>query len=117
MAWQNAPALNKLAATQLIDKNGAQIWGVDYRGRLHTSYQMTPGGEWSKWLGSDWAGAGYPKQVYELAAAQQHEGQAQLWVLDMKRQLWTIKQDKQGNWSKWQNDWNKPPGSFHFKKI
>ncbi|HEY0379834.1 MAG TPA: hypothetical protein VGC87_23155 [Pyrinomonadaceae bacterium] len=117
MSWQNAPALNKLAASQLIGKNGAQIWGVDYRGRLHTSYQSTPGGEWSKWLGADWAGAGYPKQVYELCASQQHEGEAQLWVLDVKRQLWTIKQDKQGNWSKWQNDWNKPPGSFHFKKM
>jgi hypothetical protein len=117
MAWQNAPVLNKLASSQLIGKNGAQIWGVDHRGRLYTNYQITPGGNWDGWMTNSWSEGGYPEPVYELCAAQEHEGEAQLWVLDMKRQLWTIKQSKDGNWLKWEKDWNKPPGNTQFKKI
>lgn len=117
MAWQNAPVLNKLAATQLIGKNGGQIWGVDHRGRLYTNYQVTPGGNWDGWMTNSWCTVDYPEPVYELCAAQQHEAEAQLWVLDMKRELWTVKQGKDGNWSKWEKDWNKPPGTFHFKKM
>ena len=74
MAWENAPTLNKLTASQQGGNPGAQLWGVDYKGTVHTIYQTTPGGEWSKWLGPDWAGPGYPKQVYELAASQVKEG-------------------------------------------
>ena len=118
MAWQNAPELNKLASCPLIGKNGAQIWGVDYRGRLYTNYQMSPGGgRWDGWMTNSWSFGGYPENVYELCASQQHEGEAQLWVLDDKRKLWTLKQDKQGNWSPWQDNWNNPPGSFKFKKM
>jgi hypothetical protein len=40
MSWQNAPVLIKLASAQLPGKNGAQIWGVDNRGRLYTNYQI-----------------------------------------------------------------------------
>lgn len=117
MAWQNAPVLNKLAASQLIGKNGAQIWGVDNKGRLYTNYQMTPGGNWDGWMTNSWSYGGYPDPVYELCASQQHEGEAQLWVLDSKRKLWSIQQDKQGNWLPWQENWNKPPGNWVFKKI
>jgi hypothetical protein len=117
MAWQNAPVLNKLAASPLIGKNGAQIWGVDHRGRLYTNYQMTPGGNWDGWMTNSWSFGGYPEAVYELCASQQHEGEAQLWVLDFKRQLWSIQQDKEGNWLPWQGNWNKPPGNTVFKKI
>jgi hypothetical protein len=117
MAWQNAPALNKLTACPLIGKNGAQIWGVDFRGRLYTNYQITPGGGWDGWMTNSWSFGGYPEAVYELCASQQHEGEAQLWVLDSKRQLWTIQQDKAGNWLQWQQNWNKPPGNNVLKKI
>jgi hypothetical protein len=117
MAWENAPVLRKLAASQLIGKNGAQIWGVDIRGRLYTNYQITPGGKWDGWMTNSWSFGGYPDPVYELCASQQHEGEAQLWVLDFKRQLWTIQQDKQGNWLQWQSSWNKPPGNTVFKKM
>lgn len=117
MSWENAPALDKLAAAQLIGKNGAQIWGVDYRGRLYTNYQMTPGGKWDGWMTNSWSHGGYPESVYELCASQVHEGMARLWVLDHKRVLWSIGQDKQGNWLDWKQDWNKPPGSFRFKKM
>jgi hypothetical protein len=117
MAWQNAPVLRKLTASQLIGKNGAQIWGVDHRGRLYTNYQITPGGNWDGWMTNSWSHGGYPESVYELCASQGHEGEAQLWALDQKRVLWSISQDKQGNWLDWKKDWNKPPGSFQFKKM
>lgn len=117
MAWQNAPVLNKLASSPLIGKNGAQIWGVDNRGRLYTNYQIMAGGNWDGWMTNSWSFSGYPESVYELCASQQREGEAQLWVLDYKRQLWTIQQDRAGNWLPWQGNWNNPPGTTTFKKI
>ena len=39
------PSSTKLASP-LSGKNGAQIWGVDYKGKLYTNYQITPGGGW-----------------------------------------------------------------------
>ena len=119
MSWQNPPsALNKLTASQQGGNRGAQLWGVDVKGTLYTIYQETPGGQWSGWKGSDWNGAKRPKQIYELAACQRHDGTVQLWVLDMKRQLWTTWQNSPGgNWNGWQENWNPPPGKFRFKKI
>jgi hypothetical protein len=118
MAWQNAPTLNKLAASQLIGKNGAQIWGVDFKGRLYTNYQMTPGGNWDGWMTNSWHQGGYPEPVYELCAAQYSEGQATLWVLDMKRRLWIISQGKDGNWFEWTGPgWNNLPNNVQFKKM
>src|ERR1043165_9421984 len=119
MSWQDSPkSLNKLTASQQGGNRGAQLWGVDYKGTLYTIYQETPGGKWSSWKGPDWNGANRPKQVYELAACQRHDGCVQLWVLDMKRQLWTTWQNSPGgNWNGWQANWNPPPGNFKFKKI
>ncbi|HEX8176145.1 MAG TPA: hypothetical protein VF543_13580 [Pyrinomonadaceae bacterium] len=117
MSWQNAPVLNKLAASQLIGKNGAQIWGVDHKGRLYTNFQMTPGGNWDGWMTNSWSHGGYPESVYELCAAQVHGGEAQLWLVDLKRQLWTIQQNTQGDWGNWVKDWNKPRGNIQLKKI
>ena len=97
MSWQNPPALlNKLTASQQGGNRGAQLWGVDIKGTLYTIYQTTPGGEWSNWKGPDWNGPNHPKQVYELAACQRHDGTVQLWVLDMKRQLWSTWQRSPG---------------------
>jgi hypothetical protein len=108
MAWQNAPALNKLTASQQGGNRGAQLWGVDFKGTLHTIYQKTPGGDWSNWMGPDWAGPGYPKQVYELAATQQNDGRVMLFVLDVKQDLWCISQHSPGgDWTGWQRpEWN-----------
>src|SRR5205807_7461143 len=71
--WQNAPALNKLTASQQGGSRGAQLWGVAYNGRLYSIYQISPGGGWSEWA-ADWAGPSNPKQFYELTAAQQNNG-------------------------------------------
>jgi hypothetical protein len=119
MAWQNAPALKKLAASQLPGKNGAQIWGVDNRGRLYTNYQITPGGGWDGWLTNSWCHGGYPDPVYELCASQAYGGETMLWLLDMKHQLWCIAQDKSGNWLGWQGpNWlNLPDRAKPLKKM
>jgi hypothetical protein len=108
MSWQNAPRLEKLTAAQQGGKRGAQLWGVDYRGTLHTIYQKTPGGEWSNWLGPDWAGGGFPKQVYELASCQQNDGRVILFTLDLKRRLRYISQQEPGgDWTGWHEfDWS-----------
>ena len=109
--WQNAPTLNKLTASQQGGKRGAQLWGVQFNGTLNTIYQITPGGGWSPWMGPIWAGPGYPKQVYELAAAQQNNGCVQFWALDMKLQLWSTAQSAPGgDWTAWSGpNWNKAP--------
>ena len=108
MAWHDAPVLNKLTASQQGGTRGAQLWGVDFKGSLHTTYQQTPGGEWSKWERLDLAGPNKPKQVYELAATQMSDGRVTLFVLDMKQELWTRTQNSPGgDWGGWQRpDWN-----------
>ncbi len=120
MAWQNAPSLlNKLTASQQGGNRGAQLWGVDYKGTLHTTYQETPGGEWSDWQGPEWGGPGYPKQVYELAAAQQGNGGVQIWVVDVRQQLWTNRQlQPGGGWEGWRGPgWNNLPPSVKLRKL
>lgn len=119
MSWQNAPVLRKLTASQQGGNRGAQLWGVDIKGTLYTIYQKTPGGAWSDWMSSGWAEKNYPKQVYELAAAQRGDGAVQLWVLDYKRQIWTTWQASPGgDWNPWQGPgWNNLPNTVRLKKI
>jgi hypothetical protein len=119
MSWQNAPVLTKLTSCQQGGNRGAQLWGVDNKGTLYTIYQKTPGGAWSNWMSSGWTEKNYPKQVYELAAAQRYDGAVQLWVLDMKHQLWTTWQSSPGgDWLPWQGPgWNSMPNNLRFKKI
>jgi len=120
MSWQNAPALNKLTAAQNGGNRGAQLWGVDVRGKLYTIYQKTPGGEWSNWISKDWAPVNHPKSVYELGACQLGDGRIKLWILDMKREIWTVEQQTPGgDWNNWwhgtRSKWNNAPGTF--KKL
>lgn len=117
MPWQNAPALNKLTASQLGGNRGAQLWGVDFRGKLYTIYQKSPGGEWSNWMTTEWAPTNHPKQVYELGACQLGDGRVKLWVLDQKRDIWTVEQETPGgSWRNWwhgtKTKWNNAPGIF-----
>ena len=109
--WQNAPQLYKLAAAQQGGSRGAQLWGVLVNGTVNTIYQTTPGGSWSQWMGNDWAGPGFPKQTYELAAAQQNNGCVQFWGLDSNLELWTTSQSSPGgDWVAWSGpNWNNAP--------
>lgn len=120
MAWQNAPSLRKLTASQQGGNRGAQLWGVDVKGKLYTIYQKSPGGEWSNWMGAEWNPSNHPRQVYELAACQLGNGAVHLWVLDMKHELWTTLQHEQGgDWDGWWHSdnvrWNR--SLWTFKKI
>lgn len=119
MALKNAPLLTRLTASQQGGNRGAQLWGVDYRNILYTTYQKTPGGEWSGWEGPDWAGPGYPKQVYELTAAQLDDGCVQLWVVDTRQELWTIRQHTPGGgWEPWKGPgWNNMPAGMRFREM
>ena len=120
MPWQNAPVLTKLTASQNGGNRGAQLWGVDLRGKLYTIYQKTPGGEWSNWMGSEWAPTNHPKYVYELAACQLGNGRIKLWILDLKGEIWTVEQQSPGeDWNNWwhgtRTKWNNAPATF--KKL
>jgi hypothetical protein len=111
--------LNKLTAAQQGGNRGAQLWGVDHKGKLYTCYQTSPGGSWSDWGGGGWSDPKEPKSIYELAAAQnQPDGRVYFWALDMKRQLWARWQTSPGgSWSPWQHNYNGPPGNSRPKKI
>jgi hypothetical protein len=118
MAWQNAPSLRKLTAAQHSGDRGAQLWGVDIKGNLHTTYQKSPGGVWSNWMGQEWAPTHHPKQVYELAACQLGDGRVHLWVLDYRHEIWNVYQEEPGGvWGHWWHPrpprrWNNAPAPF-----
>ena len=109
--WQNAPQFNRIAAAQQGGNRGAQLWGVQFDGTVNTIYQITPGGSWSQWMGSDWAGPGFPAQIFGLAAAQHSNGCVQFWGLDANQELWTTSQSSPGgNWVPWSGpNWNNAP--------
>jgi hypothetical protein len=101
--WNNAPKLQMMAAAQQGGSRGAQLWGIDQDGLINTTYQETPGGRWSGWVGSGWSGTGAGPQAVQLAAAQQNNGCVQLWAIDPNRNLHTITQQSPGgNWNAWQ---------------
>ena len=118
-SWHNAPVLTKLTASQQSGKHGAQLWGVDLKGTLYTTYQKTPGGTWTHWMSSGWAEKNYPRQVFELASAQRYDDSTQLWVLDTQHQIWTTWQASPGgHWHPWQGPgWNDVPSHLKLKKI
>ncbi|HEV2862585.1 MAG TPA: hypothetical protein VGX48_16345 [Pyrinomonadaceae bacterium] len=119
MSWNNAPRLNKLTAAQQGGNRGAQLWGVDMKGKLYTCYQGSPGGGWSDWGGVGWSDPKEPKAIYELAAAQnQPDGRVYFWALDMKGEMWARWQTSPGgNWSPWQHNFAGLPGPHRPKKL
>ncbi|HWS53304.1 MAG TPA: hypothetical protein VN228_04235 [Pyrinomonadaceae bacterium] len=109
--WQNAPSFVQIAASQQGGSRGAQLWGLTLNGQMRTIYQETPGGSWSGWLGPDWNGNPQPAPFVDSAAAQQNNGNVQLWALDSKLGLWTTGQTSPGgNWTAWSGPgWNSAP--------
>ncbi|HEX8845965.1 MAG TPA: hypothetical protein VF791_15040 [Pyrinomonadaceae bacterium] len=54
MAWQNAPALIKLTASQQGGKRGAQLWAVTLMGKLTSIAQTAPTCNWQqRWSDRD----------------------------------------------------------------
>jgi hypothetical protein len=111
MAWQNAPKLQKLTAAQQGGNRGAQLWGVDIRGKLYTIYQTSPGGSWSDWGGGGWNDPNQPPSVYELAATQSHpDGRVYFFALDMKHEMWARWQNAPGgSWLPWRKNFHSMP--------
>ncbi|PYS49300.1 MAG: hypothetical protein DMF68_10450 [Acidobacteria bacterium] len=108
--WENAPILTVLAASQQGGSRGAQLWGIQINNQLNSIYQVSPGGNWSGWMGTPW---NQSKPVIDIAASQQgaNDGRVELWALDQKQQLWTCWQTAPGgNWTSWVGpNWNKAP--------
>ena len=107
--WNGAPPLRMVAASQQGGSRGAQLWGIDTSGQLRSTYQETPGGPWSGWSGV-WNGAS-PAQLISVTAAQQNNGNVQIWVLDVNNMLYSNAQTSPGgNWTGWTPaGWNGPP--------
>lgn len=68
-------------------------------------------------MGPDWAGPGFPKYVYELAACQERDGRVTLFTLDLKRRLRCITQHEAGgDWGGWYEfDWDGSPEGWRTK--
>jgi hypothetical protein len=104
--WNGAPQFTTLAASQQGGPRGGQVWGIDVDNVIWTSYQETPGGNWSgfaKWPGTVLA--------IDIAAAQWSDGRVQLFAVDPQQQLWTCWQTEPGGgWSQWGGpNWNGAP--------
>jgi hypothetical protein len=79
--WAKAPPLRALCAASRGGSRGAQVWGVNLSGEVHTTYQGTGGGgnwqEWDKFPTPKTEG-----KVDQLTASQQGSDQrVQLWAL------------------------------------
>jgi hypothetical protein len=101
--WNKAPQLQAIAASQQGGSRGAQLWGIDQNNQICTTFQETPGGSWSPWVGSGWSGTGNGPPAIQLAAAQQNNGCVQLWAIDPDLNLHSITQKSPGgDWNGWQ---------------
>lgn len=115
--WNSAPPLDSVAASQQGGSRGAQLWGgADDAGALLTSYQETPGGSWSQWFA--WP---YPETpaALDVSAAQQNNGNVQLFVVDQNSRLWTASQTSPGgSWTNWSGpNWNDAPPVFNVEAV
>jgi len=104
-AWWNwteatrGPRLKHIAGCQQGGSRGAQFWGVTEDYNLVSTFQATPGGEWSAWSTGNWANA---PLVHEITAAQQNNGCVQLWAITLDGILTSISQlSPGGNWGNW----------------
>ena len=97
--WNSAPLLTAIVACQQGGTRGAQLWAIDQNEALWSTYQETPGGAWSGWLGPNWNGAA---SLIQIAAAQQNNGCVELWGIDPNLAVKTVTQTSPGgNWTGW----------------
>jgi hypothetical protein len=108
-SWLSAPPLIEVAASQQQTAGfGAQLWGITEDYQLISTIQGPPLTPWSPWSKPDWDGA--PNQIFGVAACQQGDSYAQIFVLDNQLQLWTAWQSQGGNWSNFAGpNWNGAP--------
>lgn len=105
----------ELAAAQ--QNNGCvQVFALDMMLQLWTTWQTTPGGNWSMWWGPNWNAA--PKGMKRVAASQQGDPRgAQLWGIDQNYNLLSCFQETPGgNWSPWE-EWPATPEKSQFLQV
>ncbi|HYN85806.1 MAG TPA: hypothetical protein VER32_11155 [Pyrinomonadaceae bacterium] len=95
---------------QLIEVTAAQqndgrvqLWGLDTKRQLWSSWQTSPGGNWTHWSGPNWNGA---PPLDNIAACQQGGNRgAQIWGITENYTLVTDFQETPGGgWSGWSSD-------------
>ncbi len=110
--WPATPAnstFTQLAAAQQNDGR-VQLWAIDSYLQLWSTWQTSPGGDWTGWSGPNWDNA--PK-LFNVAASQQGGNRgAQLWAIT---EDYTLISDFQvtpgGGWSGWsKGSWAGAPG-------
>jgi hypothetical protein len=114
-AWQNSPGgdwtgmvgpnwnltarVQSLTASQQGGSRGAQLWATDQSNQVWTTYQESPGGTWSGWLGPNWNGA---PQLMQMAACQQNNGCVALFGIDTNQMTKaTFQSSPGGGWGPW----------------
>lgn len=94
-SWNKAPPVFEVAATQLQAASQlCQVWAITTDYRLITSQRDGSEMPWGPWSTPD----GAPAQVSRVAACQQGNGLAQVFLLDVDGQLWSSWQYADGTW-------------------
>src|SRR6185503_1477610 len=92
--WLKAPKLRNIAAVEGM--NGAIICGQDEHYYFTSNFQLGPGR-------NDWRGWQTPfegeMRSYELTAAGQNNGVAQIWAVTLGGKLTTLTQKENNHWN------------------
>ena len=118
-SWNGQPGGPKqsyeLAAAQQNDGR-VQFFALDMMLQLWSTWQTSPGGNWSAWSGPNWNNA--PQGMKKIAASQQGGNRgAQLWGIQDDYTLVTCYQlTPGGNWSGWQG-WPATPDNSQFVEV
>jgi hypothetical protein len=98
--WDNAPALQTIAASQQGGTRGAQLWGITKDYTLISDFQVVRGEGWSGWSSGSWVNT---PNVTQIAAAEQNNGCVRLWAITTDGILISISQTSPGGgWSAWE---------------
>jgi hypothetical protein len=99
VTWSGAPPLRAVAAVKQGGSRGPQLWGIDTAGQLRSTYQQSPGGDWSDWSGG-WNNS--PGQLISVSAAPQNDGTARIWVVNTEGRVYSTAQTSPGgDWGSW----------------
>ncbi|HEY2962506.1 MAG TPA: hypothetical protein VGJ37_08840 [Pyrinomonadaceae bacterium] len=101
--WLDAPKLSNIAAVEQGGEKGACIWALtdDYKATFN--WQTAPGkNTWWGWAPGDFDNK---MEAYEVTAAGQNNGRAEVWVISLKQVLHTMRVDDSKDWERF---WTPP---------
>jgi hypothetical protein len=102
--WLGAPKVRNIAAVK--GPHGAIVVAQDEQFRVIAKFQTGAGDNWSNWTPANWANA---PASYELTAAGQGNGLAQVWAVSLRQKLTSIAQREPNSWpGNWSDDDNDP---------